>query len=181
MERQILPIFIDGCCIGNHQKEKERQAGWALLIPDLEIKIGSPIPPDKSTNQIAEMTALGVALEIILLKMTDDRDFFNKYFCRIFSDSRYVVETMTKWAPSWERCGWIKADGKIPAHLLMIQEIYRIFNCLQTLGLELIKIDGHQKGSDVISRGNNEVDELAKSYAIQKDGLMYLPKFLSGV
>ncbi|HRL44808.1 MAG TPA: ribonuclease H, partial [Gemmiger qucibialis] len=55
-----------------------------------------------TTNNRMELTGLLEALR--QLKEPCDID--------LYSDSQYVINSLTKWLPGWKRKGWKKADGK---------------------------------------------------------------------
>jgi ribonuclease HI len=54
-----------------------------------------------------------------LLRQTADRPDDLKVFC----DSRYVIDAVTKWTPGWKARGWRKADGKPVLNVDLIQPI----------------------------------------------------------
>ncbi len=93
-----IDIFTDGACKGN-----PGPGGWGAILRfgphEKEISGGAP----ETTNNRMELTALIEALAIL------------KEPCRIrvTSDSRYLIDGMTKgWAKGWRAKGWRKADGK---------------------------------------------------------------------
>jgi ribonuclease HI len=43
----------------------------------------------------------------------------------VFTDSRLCVDTITKWAPSWERRGW-KRKGEPLKNLDLVKELLRL-------------------------------------------------------
>src|SRR5699024_8210731 len=56
-----------------------------------------------ATNNRGELMAV-----LDLLRSTADSGEDLKVFC----DSQYVINALTKWMPGWKRRGWKKADGK---------------------------------------------------------------------
>ena len=80
-------VFTDGSCSGN-----PGPGGWAWIIPNGSFAAGHS--PD-TTNQRMELTAVIKALEAI------KNDKIN---ITIFSDSKYVVESIEKgWIWNWEK------------------------------------------------------------------------------
>lgn len=74
--------------------------GWAWYIDDESWAAGgSP----HGTNNQGELTAV-----LELLRATAGEDEALHIEC----DSRYVIDSVTKWMPGWKRKGWRKADGK---------------------------------------------------------------------
>ncbi|GAA1867709.1 RNase H family protein [Brevibacterium marinum] len=85
----------DGSALGN-----PGPAGWAWYVDDDCWHAGGW---KESTNNRGELMAV-----LDLLNSTADADEDLKVFC----DSKYVINALTKWMPGWKRKGWKKADGK---------------------------------------------------------------------
>ncbi|MGO2861328.1 MAG: ribonuclease H family protein, partial [Brevibacterium sp.] len=75
-------------------------AGWAWYIDDDCWRAGGW---KNATNNRGELMAV-----LDLLEATADAGEELKVFC----DSQYVINALTKWMPGWKRKGWKKADGK---------------------------------------------------------------------
>ena len=94
--RQV-EIFTDGACKGN-----PGPGGWGALLRmgkhEKELS-GSELD---TTNNRMEMTAVIEALNAL----TEP--------CRIslYSDSKYVIDGITKWVGGWEKRGWKTAAKK---------------------------------------------------------------------
>ena len=92
-----VEIFTDGACKGN-----PGPGGWAALLrtggSERELSGGEP----QTTNNRMEMTAALRALEALTRP------------CRVTltTDSRYVMDGLTKWIAGWQRNGWRTADRK---------------------------------------------------------------------
>lgn len=85
----------DGSALGN-----PGPAGWAWYVNDDCWGAGGW---KESTNNRGELMAV-----LDLLNSTVEADEDLKVFC----DSKYVINALTKWMPGWKRKGWKKADGK---------------------------------------------------------------------
>lgn len=85
----------DGSALGN-----PGPAGWAWYIDDTSWHAGGW---KNATNNRGELMAV-----LDLLQSTADSDDELKIYC----DSQYVINALTKWMPGWKRKGWKKADGK---------------------------------------------------------------------
>ena len=92
-----VEIFTDGACKGN-----PGPGGWGALLRmgrhEKELSGGEA----HTTNNRMEMTAVIRALEALAEP------------CEVLlhSDSRYVIDGMTKWIEGWQRKGWITASRK---------------------------------------------------------------------
>ncbi len=92
-----VEIFTDGACSGN-----PGPGGWGAILRyrgvERELAGGDPA----TTNNRMEMMAAIAALEAL------------KRPCRVdlYTDSRYVLDGITQWLPSWKARGWRTADKK---------------------------------------------------------------------
>ena len=92
-----VEIFTDGACKGN-----PGPGGWGAIIRfgahEKEMSGGEPA----TTNNRMEMMAVIQALEAL----TRPCDVV------VHTDSKYVLDGMTKWIHGWKRNGWKTADKK---------------------------------------------------------------------
>ncbi len=92
-----VEIYTDGACLGNPGR-----GGWAaILLYKKHQKIISGAERE-STNNRMELTAVIEALK--LLKKPAE--------IIIYTDSKYVMEGITKWILGWKKNGWKTADKK---------------------------------------------------------------------
>jgi ribonuclease HI len=92
-----VEIFTDGACKGN-----PGPGGWgALLRMGAHEKELSGSDPDTTNNRM-EMTAVIRALGALVEP------------CRVelYSDSKYVIDGITKWVHGWKKRGWVNASKK---------------------------------------------------------------------
>ena len=89
-----ITAAADGSALGNPGPN-----GWAWYIDDDNWAAGgSP----HGTNNQGELQAV-----LELLRATAGTDEKLHIWC----DSRYVIDSVTKWMPGWKRKGWRKSDG----------------------------------------------------------------------
>ena len=92
-----VEIFTDGACSGN-----PGPGGWGAILrsgkKEKEISGGEPA----TTNNRMELMAAIKAFEA--LKQPS--------IVIIHTDSRYVMDGLTKWLPRWKANGWKTADKK---------------------------------------------------------------------
>ncbi|WP_125256990.1 ribonuclease HI [Brevundimonas fluminis] len=91
-------IHTDGACKGN-----PGPGGWGAVLQtgaghEKELWGGEPL----TTNNRMELTAAIMALEALNRPCRVD----------LHTDSRYVMDGITKWMPGWKSRGWLTADRK---------------------------------------------------------------------
>ncbi|MBT2484341.1 MULTISPECIES: ribonuclease H [unclassified Microbacterium] len=89
-----ITAAADGSALGNPGPN-----GWAWYIDDANWAAGGSA---HGTNNQGELQAV-----LELLKATAGSDEKLHIWC----DSRYVIDSVTKWMPGWKRRGWRKSDG----------------------------------------------------------------------
>lgn len=139
MAMDNIIIYTDGGCRGN-----PGLGAWgAILISEkhnLRLEIGES--EDNVTNNKMEMKAAIKALERLK----------NSHNIKLYSDSAYLINGMTKWIYSWQKNNWIKSDKKPvenKEYWLKLIELSSKHN------IEFIKVKGHSTNKE-----NNRADEI---------------------
>lgn len=97
MSKKLVEIFTDGACSGN-----PGPGGWGAILrygdKERELSGGEK----DTTNNRMELMAAIIALETL------------KEPCEvsITTDSKYVMDGITKWIFGWKKKNWKKADNK---------------------------------------------------------------------
>jgi ribonuclease HI len=91
-----IRIWCDGSCAPN-----PGPGGWGAIVERDGRRLEFSGASARSTNNIMEMTA---AIEA--LKRTPAGSSVH-----ITTDSRYLMDGITRWLPGWKRKNWRKADG----------------------------------------------------------------------
>ena len=104
-------IFTDGSCSGN-----PGPGGWGVVrVRGGQILAERHGQEPHTTNNRMELTALIEGLS--LLDPGEEAD--------VYSDSRLVVDTVTRWARGWERRGWRRKDGPVK-NLELVRRAYAL-------------------------------------------------------
>lgn len=126
---------------------------------------GSLIP--ETTNNIAELTAMTRALEILV---NHNRGLDNDgkpviKSARVITDSRYVKDGLEQWTKGWEENGWVKRDGEPVANVDHWKKLVETRRALEAQGtqLDLQWIKGHAGEQEGVER-DNLGNELADTY-----------------
>ncbi len=92
-----VEIFTDGSCKGN-----PGPGGWGALLRmgphEKELSGGEP----ETTNNRMELTAAIRALEALIEPCEVE----------LCTDSKYVIDGITRWVHGWKKRGWINASKK---------------------------------------------------------------------
>ena len=137
-----VEVFTDGACKGN-----PGPGGWGFLLRmgqhEKEMSGGEP----HTTNNRMEMTAVIRALSAL----TEP--------CRIslYSDSKYVIDGITKWLPGWEKRGWKTAAKKPVLNEDLWRKLSEVVRRHEVTWNWVRGHDGHEK--------KERVDQLASSAA----------------
>ena len=142
-----VEIFTDGACKGN-----PGPGGWAALLrmgrTEKELTGSEP----DTTNNRMEMTAAIRALKAL------------KRPCGValHSDSKYVIDGITKWISGWEKRGWKNAAKKPVANADLWRELVE---AAAPHRIEWIWVKGHDGHPE-----NERVDALASAAAERAAG-----------
>ncbi|HEY1084445.1 MAG TPA: ribonuclease HI [Prosthecobacter sp.] len=134
-----VTIYTDGACSGN-----PGPGGYGVLLQSGQHTKELAAGYRKTTNNRMELMALIKGLELL------------NRSCEVtlFSDSKYVVDTVQKgWAKSWKARGWKKADNQ-PAINADLWD--RALKVLEKHKVTIRWVKGHASNA-----GNNRCDELA--------------------
>ncbi|MCP3931979.1 MAG: ribonuclease HI [Bacteroidetes bacterium] len=157
MDKNIT-IYTDGSAIGN-----PRTGGYGIVM----IKDGETIELSQgyrhTTNNRMEMMAVITVLE--QLEDKTDRPI------KIFSDSKYVLNSITKgWAVGWRKKGWKKSDGKHAKNPDLGEQILDLVEKFSDLTFQWVK--GHagdpmNKLADDLANGAAQGGDLLEDVGYQ--------------
>jgi ribonuclease HI len=135
-------VFTDG---GSHPNPGPGGWGW-VWVEDGEIREQAHGHDPQTTNNRMELTALLAAFRAL----PEDAEAV------VYTDSRLCVDTITKWAPGWERKGWTRKGDPLK-NLDLIRELLALYRKHPGCKLEWIAAhDGH--------RWNEYADSLASAW-----------------
>ncbi len=136
---KTVDIFTDGACSGN-----PGPGGWGAILRygavEKELYGGEP----DTTNNRMELMAAIQALESLKRPVT----------VRLYTDSEYVKNGITKWIHGWKAKGWKTADRKPVKNMDLWQ---RLETAKQPHAVEFHWVRGHDGHPE-----NERADELAR-------------------
>jgi ribonuclease HI len=135
-------VFTDGSSHPN-----PGPGGWGFVwVTDDEIQTEGHGAADDTTNNRMELMALIEAYRAL----PEDASV------TVFSDSQLCVNTITKWAPAWEKKGWTRKGDPLK-NLDLVKELLELFRAHPGCPLEWMRAHAG-------SRWNEYADSLATAW-----------------
>lgn len=155
MTRPPIIVFTDGAAKGN-----PGPGGWGVVIVTAErhvIELGGGSP--HTTNNKME---LGGAIAALRRIAGDSGP------AAIYTDSTYVIQGVTQWVSAWRRRGWKTAQGTDVLNRDLWEELSELAGERPRGSLDWRWVRGHAG-----TPGNERVDEIAVSFALQQPTPLY--------
>lgn len=141
---QEIIAAADGSALGN-----PGPAGWAWYIDDDHWASGGWA---HGTNNMGELKAV-----LDLFEATASRP---EAKLRVYCDSQYVINSLTKWMPGWKKKGWKKSDGKPVLNRDLLEALDR---ALTGRDYEFIWVKGHA-GHELNEKADFLANGAARAY-----------------
>lgn len=141
---QEIIAAADGSALGN-----PGPAGWAWYIDDDHWASGGWA---HGTNNMGELKAV-----LDLFEATASRP---EAKLRVYCDSQYVINSLTKWMPGWKKKGWKKSDGKPVLNRDLLEALDR---ALIGRDYEFIWVKGHA-GHELNEKADSLANGAARAY-----------------
>lgn len=165
--RKTHLAFTDGSCFDNGKKCAVGGIG-VFFSDDSDKNISEPLSMGNGeyvTNNKCELEAVRRALDTIICKS----DFHYEDFIKIYTDSKYLIDSITKWANSWSKNGWMRKNAKgQKVKVKNVELIKEVRGFYLKYNIQLIHCKAHTnfvgvKGSSEwkIWYGNKMADEFA--------------------
>ena len=140
--KKQVTIFTDGACKGN-----PGPGGWGVLLRmgahEKEMSGGQ----EDTTNNRMELMAAIRGLEALNQSCVVD----------LYSDSKYVIDGITKWIHGWHKRGWVSAAKKPVANADLWRELWDVTGRHEVTWHWVKGHSGHTE--------NDRVDQLASDEA----------------
>ncbi len=157
MKDERLIIYTDGSSLGN-----PGPGGYGVVIvsPKLEevIELGGAKP--NTTNNEMEMTAVVAGLSYSAI---------NTMPITLYTDSKFVINGITKWVHGWQKNGWQTASKQPVTHRAIWEQMVSLVTARGEQGKVTWQyVPGHQGVP-----GNERVDDIARGLAEGQDITLY--------
>ena len=141
---QEIIAAADGSALGN-----PGPAGWAWYIDDDRWASGGWA---HGTNNMGELKAV-----LDLFEATASRP---EAKLRVYCDSQYVINSLTKWMHGWKKKGWKKSDGKPVLNRDLLEALDQ---ALTGRDYEFIWVKGHA-GHELNEKADSLANGAARAY-----------------
>ena len=134
-----VEIFTDGACSGN-----PGPGGWGAILRYGEVEKEMSGGEAETTNNRMELTAAMSALTALKTPCEVD----------LYTDSKYVMDGISKWIFGWKKNGWKTADKKPVKNVDLWQRL--------DAALERHEVSWHWVKGHAGHAENERADELAR-------------------
>ena len=141
---QEIIAAADGSALGN-----PGPAGWAWYIDDDHWASGGWA---HGTNNMGELKAV--------LDLFEATASHPEAKLRVYCDSQYVINSLTKWMPGWKKKGWKKSDGKPVLNRDLLEALDA---ALAGRDYEFIWVKGHA-GHELNEKADSLANGAARAY-----------------
>lgn len=155
----VVEIYTDGSLRGN-----PKTGGWAFLIIAPFMFLGKAGYTEIATNNTEEIRSAIMALEH--LPQTSKPVV-------LYSDSQYVIKSMTEWWKGWAKNGFVTASKKPVKNLEMLKKLRKL---VQKHNVQMKWVKGHNGNPR-----NELVDKMAGKAADTKTNFTYVEVEKNGV
>ena len=146
-----VEIFTDGACKGN-----PGPGGWGALLRMGEREKELSGGEAGTTNNRMELTAAIRGLSAL------------KEPCRVdlYSDSKYVLDGITKWVHGWQKRGWVNAARKPVRNADLWRELIAAAARHEVTWHWVRGHSGHPENERVDRLASDEADRIARGEAV---------------
>ncbi|NOR44878.1 MAG: ribonuclease HI [Candidatus Delongbacteria bacterium] len=143
MAMKDITIYTDGACSGN-----PGPGGWGGIILYENHRKEISGFEENTTNNVMELKAVIESLKALNKKCN----------VKLYTDSKYIVDSITKWVYNWQKNGWRTSKKEPVKNKELLEEI---LNLSEIHNIEWHWVKGHD-GNQL----NEDCDQLAKHQII---------------
>jgi len=141
-----INIYCDGACSPN-----PGQSGTGVAVyHQSEIKeLWYGLYEPNGTNNTAELNGMLEAFKLAKSYIKSGKSV------QVLSDSKYSIDSITKWAAGWQKKGWKKADGQPIKNPELVQACFKLYQEIKN-NVTITHVKGHAN-----IQGNELSDRMA--------------------
>ncbi len=166
--------YTDGSVINNQRRESMKTfGGVGVFFGEDDIRnVSEPFFEFPITNQRTEIKAATKAIESFMQVKINKQDK-SKEILTIYSDSEYMINSITKWIHKWKLNQWKTSNGKPVKNkdlLYQLDHVINLYKDFTTIEFKFVK--AHREKKDIPTDkssaeykqwyGNMMADKLAK-------------------
>ncbi len=142
---RVVAAATDGACSGN-----PGPGGWGALIrfEDGSVEEFGGADPATTNNRMELQAALATLQRLAELPLHPD--------LTLRTDSKYLIDGLSRWMAGWKRKGWRTAAGKP----VLNQDLWQALDQARLAEVPLSYVKGHSGDPD-----NDRVDQIAVAYS----------------
>lgn len=148
---KITHVYTDGSVFNNQRRESMQTfGGIGVFFGDNDPRnVSEPFFEFPITNNRTEFKAQIKAVENFMQDKIKRQDQ-SKEKLILYTDSRYTMDSMTKWINKWKKNKWKTANGKDVLNKDLIYQLDHLFNLYKDfLVVEYKWIRAHREGKNI--------------------------------
>lgn len=146
-------LYSDGACRGN-----PGPGAYGCLLQDSNANIIFEYAQTKELTTNNQMELQGVISGIDLIKEQKNIDL-SQISLTVITDSKYVVDGISKWVAGWKKRGWKKSDNKAPENLGQWQALDLLTQQFKKINFQWVKgHSGHPQNEYCDQLANKALD-----------------------
>ena len=149
-----IQIYCDGACSPNPGKSG---TGVAVYQHQQLTELWYGLYNANGTNNTAELNGMLAAFKLAKQYLSTHKSV------QVLSDSKYSIDSITKWASGWQKKGWKKANGEAIKNPELVQACYSLYQEIKTK-ITVSHVKGHTN-----NEGNELSDRMAVYARMQKE------------
>jgi ribonuclease HI len=152
---RTISVYTDGSVSNNGKGELARGGIGVYYSKGNSLNVSEPFFLRPITNQRAELYAIIKSIENLFYSlnntftksiMKNDGQIENNVKVKIYSDSEYSINCVTKWIEKWKRKGWKTVQQKNVKNRDLIEWLYYLIHkyAKSEIEFEFIHVSSHQ-------------------------------------
>lgn len=149
-------IYSDGACRGN---PGPGAFGCMAQDSNANILFEHSETRERTTNNQMELQGVISGLKLLKEKLAEQKLAISTSKVTVITDSKYVIDGITKWIHGWKKRGWKKADNKAPENIDYWKELDVLSSEITNINYQWVKGHaGHPQNEHCDQLANKALD-----------------------